>query len=103
MVFLHLVRFWKIFLGIPLQATFHPIMGFSPLKLLKIYGLATEPQLEIFKIRIVINRIHKTAIIGDKSILGENIEVGPYAIIEDGSTIGNNCVIHSHSVIKKGG
>ena len=50
----------------------------------------------------MINRIHKTAIIGDKSILGENIKVGPYAIIEDGSTIGNNCVIHSHSVIKKG-
>ncbi|MEC7802277.1 MAG: acyl-ACP--UDP-N-acetylglucosamine O-acyltransferase [Verrucomicrobiota bacterium] len=48
------------------------------------------------------NRIHKTAIIGDKSNLGENIEVGPYAIIENGSTIGDNCVINSHSVIKKG-
>ena len=48
------------------------------------------------------NRIHKTAIIGDKSNLGENIEVGPYAIIENGSTIGDNCVINSHSIIKRG-
>ena len=75
---------------------------FHLLKLLKTYGLATEPQLDILIIRIVTNRIHKTAIIGDKSNLGENIEVGPYAIIENGSTIGDNCVINSHSVIKKG-
>ena len=47
------------------------------------------------------NRIHKTAIIGEKSTLGENIEVGPYVIIENGATVGDNCAIDSHAVIKK--
>ena len=45
------------------------------------------------------NNIHKTAIIEDGAILGENITVGAYTIIEKDVKIGDGTVIDSHTVI----
>ncbi len=40
--------------------------------------------------------IHNTAIISDKSNLGENVEIGAYSIIGPNVKIANNTKIHSH-------
>lgn len=45
------------------------------------------------------NKIDKTAIIGDKVQMGDNNIILPYTIIYDGVSIGDNNVIGSHSVI----
>ncbi len=45
------------------------------------------------------NKIDKTAIIGDNVIMGDNNTVLPYTIIYDGVKIGNNNYIGSHVVI----
>jgi UDP-N-acetylglucosamine acyltransferase len=45
------------------------------------------------------NNIHKTAIIEDGAILGENITVGAYTIIGKDVKIGDGTVIDSHTVI----
>ena len=74
---------------------------FHLLKLLKVYQLAREPQLDILKNKdIMSSEIHSTAIIGESAILGRNLRIGPYAIIENGSVLGDGCNIESHSVIK---
>ena len=41
------------------------------------------------------NKIHNTAIIGKNTIVGSNVEIGPYCVIEDGVKIGNDNIIHS--------
>ena len=48
------------------------------------------------------SKIHPTAIVNSKAILGDNIEIAPYAIIEEDVEIGNDCYIGSHSVIYNG-
>lgn len=48
------------------------------------------------------SKIHPTAIVNSKAILGDNIEVAPYAVIEEDVEIGNDCYIGSHSVIYNG-
>ncbi len=45
------------------------------------------------------NNIHKTAIIEDGAILGENVTIGAYSIIGKDVKIGNNNTIASHTVI----
>ena len=45
------------------------------------------------------NNIHKTAIIEDGAILGENITIGAYTIIGKDVKIGDGTVIDSHTVI----
>jgi UDP-N-acetylglucosamine acyltransferase len=45
------------------------------------------------------NKIHKTAIIGEKVKLGDNIEIGPYSIIDGNIEIANNNIFKSHIVI----
>ncbi len=40
--------------------------------------------------------IHPTAIISKKSILSNNVNVGPYCLIGDNVEIGENCKLHSH-------
>ena len=40
--------------------------------------------------------IHPTAIISKKSILSDNVDVGPYCLIGDNVEIGENCKLHSH-------
>ena len=41
------------------------------------------------------NKIHKTAIISNKTVIGENVTIGPYCVVEDGVRIGNNNTLHS--------
>ena len=40
--------------------------------------------------------IHKTAIISEKSVIADNVEIGPYSIIGPNVKIANNTKIHSH-------
>ena len=40
--------------------------------------------------------IHKTAIVNNKSILGNDINIGPYSILGPNIQIGNKVKIHSH-------
>ena len=44
-------------------------------------------------------KIHSTAIIHPEAILGEGVEVGPYAVIEGAARIGDGSVIQAHAVI----
>ncbi len=44
--------------------------------------------------------IHTTAIISNNAVIGEGVEIGPYAVISDDVTIGNNTVIGPHVVIE---
>ena len=41
-------------------------------------------------------KIHPTAVVSPKAVIGENVEIGPYTIIEDDVTIGDNCYIDAH-------
>jgi UDP-N-acetylglucosamine acyltransferase len=45
------------------------------------------------------NKIDKTAIIGEHVLMGDNNVILPYTIIYDGVELGNNNVIGSHAVI----
>ncbi len=45
------------------------------------------------------NNIHKTAIIEDGAILGENVSVGAYTIIGKDVKIGDNTIIDSHTIV----
>lgn len=45
--------------------------------------------------------VHKTAIISEKSSLGKNVAVGPYAIVEEDVRIGDNTQIGANSYIGK--
>ena len=42
------------------------------------------------------NKIHNTAIIAKNTVIGSNVEIGPYCVIEDGVKIGNNNILHSN-------
>ena len=41
------------------------------------------------------SKIHNTAIIGKNTIIGSNVEIGPYCVVEDGVKIGNDNILHS--------
>ncbi len=43
--------------------------------------------------------IHPTAVIEDGAVIGDNVDIGPYAVIFRSVTIGPNCRIHSGAVI----
>ncbi len=45
------------------------------------------------------SKIHPTAIISEKAIISDNVQIGPYCIIDDQVKIGSNTIIGSHSVI----
>ena len=45
------------------------------------------------------NKIHPLATVSPKAILGDNIEIGPYAFIDDDVQIGDGCKIYPHAVI----
>jgi len=47
-------------------------------------------------------KIHPTAIVSPKAIIGEGTEILPYSIIYDDVIIGDNCIIGSHSSIYNG-
>jgi len=46
------------------------------------------------------NKIHQTAIISSKSIIGKNVFIGPYCIIDDDVIIGDNTRIDAHTIIR---
>lgn len=46
------------------------------------------------------DKIHKTAIISSKSIIGKNVFIGPYCIIDDDVIIGDNTRIDAHTIIR---
>lgn len=46
------------------------------------------------------SNIHKTAIIEDGAIIGEDVEIGAYTIIGNNVTIGNGTKVGSHTVIE---
>tara|TARA_B100001057_G_scaffold105134_1_gene102651 strand:+ start:6501 stop:7280 length:780 start_codon:yes stop_codon:yes gene_type:complete len=41
------------------------------------------------------NKIHNTAIIGKNTIIGSNVEIGPYCVVEDGVKIGNDNTLYA--------
>ena len=47
----------------------------------------------------MINKIHKTAVIGNNVVLGKDNEVGPYTVIDGNVNIGDNNKFISHVVI----
>ena len=47
------------------------------------------------------NLIHSTAIVDKDSVIGENVEIGPFSIVEKNVIIGDNTKISSHVLIKE--
>jgi UDP-N-acetylglucosamine acyltransferase len=47
-------------------------------------------------------KINPLAIVSDKAIIGNNVEIGPFSIIEDDVEIGNNTKIRSHVQLANG-
>jgi UDP-N-acetylglucosamine acyltransferase len=45
-------------------------------------------------------KIHQTAIVSPRAVLGKNVEIGPYAIVGDNVEIGDNTIIGPHCVIE---
>lgn len=45
-------------------------------------------------------KIHPTAILSPETILGKDVEIGPYSVTEGRVSIGDGCVIGPHVVIK---
>ncbi len=45
------------------------------------------------------SEIHPTAIVGKKTVIGENVVIGPYSVIGDDVTLGDGCMIGPHVVI----
>lgn len=44
--------------------------------------------------------IHPSAIVSPSAVLGENVQIGPYAIIEGDAQIGDDCHLDAHTVIR---
>lgn len=42
-------------------------------------------------------RIHSTALLSPDCVIGENVQIGPYAVLEGRVTIGPDCVIRPHA------
>lgn len=47
------------------------------------------------------SKIHPSATVSPKAIIGENVEIGPYAFIDDDVVIGDGTKIHPHAIIYK--
>ena len=45
------------------------------------------------------NNIHKTAIVDESLVIGNNVVIGPYTVIHPNVKIGNNTIIESHCVL----
>jgi len=46
-----------------------------------------------------VSNIHKTAVIEEGAIIGDNVTIGPFVTISSESTIGNDTIIDAHAVI----
>jgi UDP-3-O-[3-hydroxymyristoyl] glucosamine N-acyltransferase len=44
-------------------------------------------------------KIHSTALISPKAVIGENVSVGAFTIVHDNVVIGDNCIIESHCIL----
>lgn len=42
---------------------------------------------------------HLTAVIGENVVIGDRVEIGPFAVIGDGVQIGDSCVIGPHAML----
>ncbi len=45
-------------------------------------------------------RVHPSAVVDPRAVLGDGVSVGPYAIVEAGVTLGARCVLHAHAVVR---
>jgi UDP-N-acetylglucosamine acyltransferase len=45
-------------------------------------------------------RIHPSAVVSDRAVLGEGVEVGPYAVIGDDVRLGDGCAVGAHAVLE---
>ena len=45
------------------------------------------------------NKIHETALISQKAVIGKNVTIGPFTIVYDNVEIGDNTIIESHCEI----
>lgn len=50
---------------------------------------------------MTMNKIHPLASVSPKAVLGDNIEIGPYAFVDDDVKIGDGSIIHPHATIFK--
>ena len=48
------------------------------------------------------NRIHATALVSGRALLGDGNQIGPFVVIEEGVTLGRNNFLGAHCLIKKG-
>ncbi len=46
-------------------------------------------------------RVHQTAIVDPSAVLGENVEVGPWALIGENCTVGDGCVIAARATLER--
>lgn len=46
--------------------------------------------------------IHSTAEVSPEAVIGEEVEIGPFAIVEAGVEIGDGCRIAGHAVLRRG-
>jgi len=52
-----------------------------------------------FHWRIVVSKIHPTAIVDPQALIGNDVEIGAYAVVSGKVTIGDRCVIMNHAAI----
>jgi UDP-N-acetylglucosamine acyltransferase len=52
--------------------------------------------------RIILAKIHSSAIVDPKAELAENVEIGPFSIIENDVMIDEGCRVQSHALIASG-
>ncbi|MEO6526015.1 MAG: acyl-ACP--UDP-N-acetylglucosamine O-acyltransferase [Gemmatimonadaceae bacterium] len=49
----------------------------------------------------MIARIHPTALVHDGTVLGADVEIGPFAIVGEGCTIGDGCTIAARATLER--
>jgi UDP-N-acetylglucosamine acyltransferase len=45
-------------------------------------------------------RIHPTAAIGERAVVGADVDIGPLSIVEDGARIGGACELGAHAIVR---
>lgn len=46
--------------------------------------------------------VHPTAIVSPESMIGENVEIGPYSVVCKGVAVGEGCIVGSNVVLEEG-
>jgi len=47
-------------------------------------------------------RVHPTAVVDRRALLGEGVEVGAYSVVHGGAVIGDGCILHNHVTVYGG-